>query len=223
MARCWVELMEFQSAIDVLEGVSVDSREVIWYLLMNRAQQGLEVWAHAWSTLLEGVELFANNLELRHQVISLALQLNLHDAIEPHLFAVLNHADVQVVDLFVLPMWVRKSAAYNIAEMALRLGRVNGYNTELWTASAVIALKMEEWLLAAELLSVLSLEDSKYAIETAEAYRSAYGIDKHFSTMVLPPVQKKRHSRGFSSAGNGTVCSGSCVDRQIDLLETNGR
>ena len=199
LARCWVELMEYQNAIDVLEGVSADSREVIWYLLMNRAQQGLEVWERAWSTLLEGIETFADNLELRHQVITLVVQLNLHDAIEPHMFAVLNHADVQVVDFIRIADVGQKSTAYDIAEMALRLGRLNGYNAELWTASAVIALKMEEWLLAAELLSVLSLEDSKYAIETAEAYRSAgkYGIDKHFSTMALHLAPRKRHSRGF--------------------------
>ena len=55
--------------------VSVDSREVIWYLLMNRAQQGLEA-GNAWSALLEGVEPLQQS-GVRHQVISLALQLNL--------------------------------------------------------------------------------------------------------------------------------------------------
>ena len=198
LARCWVELTEFQSAIDVLEAVSADSREVIWYLLMNRAQQGLEVWEVAWSTLLEGVELFANNLELRHQVISLAVQLHLHDAIEPHMFAVLNHADVQVVDFIRIADVGQKHAAYDIAEMALRLGRLNGYNAELWTASAVIALKMEEWLLAAELLSVLSLEDSKYAIETAEAYRSAGRYRQALQHNGFAPSSKEKAQQRFS-------------------------
>ena len=198
LARCWVELTEFQSAIDVLEGVSAESREVIWYLLMNRAQQGLEIWERAWSTLLEGTEIFADNLELRHQVITLAVQLHLHEAIEPHLFAVLNHADVQVVDFIRIADVGQKHAAYDIAEMALRLGRLNGYNAELWTASAVIALKMEEWLLAAELLSVLSLDDSKYAIETAEAYRSAGRHRQALQHNGFAPSSKEKAQQRFS-------------------------
>lgn len=198
LARCWVELTEFQNAIDVLESVYADSREVIWYLLMNRAQLGLEVWERAWSTLLEGIELFADNLELRHQVITLAVQLNLYDAVEPHMFAVLNHADVQVVDFIRIADVGQQHAAYEIAEMALRLGRLKGYNTELWTASAVIALKMEEWLLAAELLSVLSLEDSKYAIETAEAYRSAGRHRQALQHNGFAPSSKEKAQQRFS-------------------------
>ena len=66
------------------------------------------------------------------------------------------------------------------------------------TASAVIALKMEEWLLAAELLSVLSLEDSKYAIETAEAYRNAGRHRQALQHNGFAPSSKEKAQQRFS-------------------------
>ena len=63
---------------------------------------------------------------------------------------------------------------------------------------AVIALKMEEWLMAADLLSVLSIEEPKFFIETAEAYRSVYRYHQALQYNGFAPSSKEKAQQRFS-------------------------
>ena len=65
------ELPDFESASDLLDTIAEDARSTSWYVLSNKAQQGMEEHHHAWETLDTGISTFEQNLELRHQRIEL--------------------------------------------------------------------------------------------------------------------------------------------------------
>jgi tetratricopeptide (TPR) repeat protein len=198
LAHCHIELLDFESASDLLDTIPEDARSTSWYVLMNKAQQGMEEHHHAWETLGTGISTFEQNLELRHQRIELGIKLSLFDEVESDIAVVSNHPEAIVRDSIRIADTAQQYSAYEVAEMALRLGRTRGYNAELWTASAVIALKMEEWLMAADLLSVLSIEEPKFSIETAEAYRSAGRYHQALQYNGFAPSSKEKAQQRFS-------------------------
>jgi tetratricopeptide (TPR) repeat protein len=57
---------------------------------------------------------------------------------------------------------------------------------------------MEEWLMAADLLSVLSIEEPKFSIETAEAYRSAGRYHQALQYNGFAPSSKEKAQQRFS-------------------------
>ena len=80
-----------------------------------------------------------------------------------HLDAFVEHSAAGPLDFLRAAEQFRKLGALEEASLFLQAGRFKIYDEDLWKAAAVVALELERWAEAAEILQVLTLNNSAYA------------------------------------------------------------
>ena len=84
------------------------------------------------------------------------------------------------------------ASLYDSASTLLQLGRYQFYSEPLWAASAYVEILLENWLVAGDLLAVLSQSDPKYALEAATMYQKGDDISKAllYNSLALDSEEK---------------------------------
>ena len=77
---------------------------------------------------------------------------------------------------------------------------VINYSEPLWAASAYVEILLENWLVAGDLLAVLSQSDPKYALEATTMYQRVMTYPKHCSTSLALDSEEKSNRDFLSSS-----------------------
>lgn len=190
IAQCFYMLEEYTTALTTLQEADQERLETL--ILQSKSTLKLQKWEECWSFVHRAKQLHPHSLEIWEIEFSMYIQLKLEQRIADTIAQFIETQVVPEETYLKLSREMIDASLYDSASTLLQLGRYQFYSEPLWAASAYVEILLENWLVAGDLLAVLSQSDPKYALEAATMYQKGDDISKAllYNSLALDSEEK---------------------------------